>query len=165
MSTLLKLSNYFNVSVDFLVGKDTAVTRETKIGYMRDFTGLTKAAIQKLDRIKTNNPVYSAVFSIFVENFNFEYLLHLLINRFRYSASEYNVRAIIKTEDGADHLKNAKEFHDSVNKREVHIQFDNVNLTSDKKALLDSMITNTLISDIKEMAKTYLERLGKKGGK
>lgn len=165
MSTLLKLSNYFNVSVDFLVGKDTAVTRETKIGYMRDFTGLTKAAVQKLDHIKTNNPEYSAVFSIFVENFNFEYFLHLLINRFRYSASEYNVRAIIKTEDGADHLKNAKEFHDSVNKREVHIQFDNVNLTSDKKALLDSMITNTLISDIKEMAKTYLERLGKKGGK
>lgn len=165
MSTLLKLSNYFNVSVDFLVGKDTAITRETKIGYMRDFTGLTKAAIQKLDHIKINNPEYSVVFSIFVENFNFEYFLHLLINRFRYSASEYNVRAIIKTEDGVDHLKNAKEFHDSVNKREVHIQFDNVNLTSDKKALLDSMITNTLISDMKEMAKTYLERLGKKGGK
>lgn len=160
LSMIIKIADYFGVDCHYLM---TGVNAENATTAKE--TGLSDAAIQKLAHIKNNHPEYSAVFSIFVENFNFEYFLHLLLNRFLYSASEYNVRAVIKTEDGVDHLKNAKEFHDSINKREVHIQFDNLHFISDKRTLLDSIITNTLISDIKEMAKTYLERKGKKGGK
>ena len=42
---------------------------------------------------------------------------------------------------------------------------DDLTLRADKKNLLDSMITASLITDIKEMAETYLERQKKKGGK
>lgn len=165
MSTLVKLSDYFNVSVDFLVGKDTAITHDTKIGYMRDFTGLTKAAIQKLSRIKSDNPEYIPVISVMLENFNFEYFIALLYNRFHYSAQEYNVPPITKLEDGVWHLKNSQEYHNSISASETQIQFDNVILNVKKKTLLDSMITTSLIADIKEMAETYLERQKKKGGK
>lgn len=158
MSALIKLSDYFNVSVDFLVGKDTAITRDTKIGYMRDFTGLTKAAIQKLSRIKSDNPEYTPVLSILLENYSLEYYLCLLRSRFLYSAQEYNVPPITKQEDGVWHIKNAHEFHDSISKSEVDILFDDLHLHAKKKTLLDSMITTALLADIKEMAETYLER-------
>lgn len=158
MSTLVKLSDYFNVSVDFLVGKSSAATYDTKVGYVRDFTGLTKTAIQELSWIKDNYPEYAAVFSVIIENSGFEYFLSLLYNRFLYSAPEYNVPPITKMEDGVWRMKNAQEFHKSLSASETKIQFDNVVLNAKKKTLLDSMITSSLIADINIMAETYLAR-------
>lgn len=165
MSTLVKLSDYFNVPVGYLVGKSDTVTYDAKIGYVREFTGLTKAAIQNLSRIKANNPEYASVVSVMLENFGLEYFLSLLHNRFLYSSPEYNISPIVKLEDGAWHLKNAQEYHKSLNARETTIRLDDLTLRADKKNLLDSMITASLITDIKEMAETYLERQKKKGGK
>lgn len=50
MSTLVKLSEYFNVSVDFLVGKSKAPTRDTTIGPVCNFTGLSLKSAEYLHR-------------------------------------------------------------------------------------------------------------------
>lgn len=165
MSTLVKLSDYFNVPVGFLVGKSDAVTHDAKIGYVREFTGLTKAAIQELSRIKDDNPEYASVISVMLEDTGFHYYVHLLYNRFLYSAPEYNVAPILKQEDGKWHMKNAHEFHKSFDASMTKIQFDNVVFNANKKNMLDSMITTSLIAVMERMAKTYLERQKKKGGK
>lgn len=165
MSTLVKLSDYFNVSVGFLVGKSDTVTYDAKIGYAREFTGLSKAAIQALSRIKDDNPEYASVISVMLEDTGFQYYVHLLYNRFLYSAPEYRVAPVLKQEDGVWHMKNASEFHKSFDARMTKIQFDNVVFNADKKNMLDSMITTSLMAVMERMAKAYLERQKKKGGK
>lgn len=124
-------------------------------------TGLTECAIQKLQSIKLRNPEYPPVISVLIEDFNCEYLLNLIYNRFLYSALEYNVPPITKLENGAWHLKNAREFHASISASETKIQFDNVILNAKKKTLLDSMISTAVIGGMKDMADVYISR--KKG--
>lgn len=165
MSTLVKLSDYFNVPVGFLVGKSDTVTYDAKIGYAREFTGLSKAAIQELSRIKDDNPEYASVISVMLEDTEFQYFIYLLYNRFLYSAPEYHVAPVLKQEDGTWHMKNAREFHKSFDDRTTKIQFDNVVFIADKKNMLNSMITTSLIETMERMAKAYLERQKKKGGK
>ena len=157
------LADFYGVSTDYLLGLSPVPSNNADIQAIGEKTGLTVAAIENIRHIKSEWPEYSPVLSILLENFNLEYYLCLLRSRFSYSAREYNVPPITKQEDGVWHIKNAHEFHDSINKSEVDILFDDIHLHAKKKTLLDSMITTTLLADIKEMAEKFLERQKEKG--
>lgn len=118
-------------------------------------TGLSESAIQKLQFIRECNPEYSDVISAIVSDFNFEYLLCLIYNRILYSSPEYVVKPVVETKGGKDYIKNAKEFHDSIQKSEVRIQIDDLVLLAKKRNLFDSMISTALIDGMKNVAEIY----------
>lgn len=158
---VIALADFYGVSTDYLLGLSDVPSNNADIQAAGETTGLTVEAIQHLERMKNMTPELSAVLSVFLENFNLNYFLSLLRSRFQYAAPEYHVPPEIKMQDGAAHMKNARAYHESISKREVKVQFDGIALTADKANLLDSMITASLLADLKEMAEIYLDK--KKG--
>lgn len=50
---LLKIAEFFNVSLDYLVGRTENFTTDDKLRFVCDYTGLNEDAIQKLQQLKT----------------------------------------------------------------------------------------------------------------
>lgn len=50
MSSLVGMADYFNVSIDYLVGKSKAATRDTTIGPVCNFTGLSSKSAEYLHK-------------------------------------------------------------------------------------------------------------------
>lgn len=158
LENLCKIADYYNVSTDYLLGRTGTPSTDENTQAVHKITGLSAGAIEHMERIKNASPELCAVLSVFLENFNLDYFLSLLRSRFQYAAPEYHVPPEMKMEDGAAHMKNARAYHESISKREVKVQFDGIALTADKANLLDSMITASLLADLKEMAEIYLDK-------
>ena len=158
LENLCKIADYYGVSTDYLLGRSDIPNTDENIQAVHKLVGLSAEAIKHLERIKNTNPELRAVLSIFLAIFNLDYFLSLLRSRFQYAAPEYHIPPEIKMEDGVAHIKNTSAYHESISKREVKVQFDGISLTADKANLLESMITASLLADLKEMAETYLDR-------
>lgn len=81
MSTLVKLSDYFNVPVDYLVGRTIAPTRDIKIGSVCDFTGLTVKSAKFVSEQSKRNSTHWRMDAInfLLEHDAFSSLLDMLI--------------------------------------------------------------------------------------
>lgn len=75
---LIKISEYYWVSVDYLLGFTDVRNRDTSLQSVNMVTGLSVAAICKLNDIKDKDRALSDVISALIENKNCEYLLALV---------------------------------------------------------------------------------------
>lgn len=75
---LLKIADYYHISVDYLVGITDVPNRDTNLQSINMLTGLSVDAICKLNSIKDNNASFSDIISILIEDSNFEYFISLV---------------------------------------------------------------------------------------
>ncbi|MBR3179667.1 MAG: helix-turn-helix transcriptional regulator [Clostridia bacterium] len=75
---LIKIADFYQVSVDYLLGITNVQQRDTSLQAVNMVTGLSVGAICKLNRIKDNDKELSDVISVLIENSNCEYLLALV---------------------------------------------------------------------------------------
>ena len=148
--TLISLCEIFKCDMSYLFYQIELPTHDLQ--FVHEQTGLTMAAIKKIGRIYVDNPEYSDVISALMEDSNFEYLLYLISKRFSYSIPSEDIKPIIEEKDGVTHIKNAKQFHESLNKKEVKISLDGAILMAQKKNLLDSLISSALTDRMQNMA-------------
>ena len=153
--TLCDLCGIFQCSMDYLVAEDELPSHDLQ--FIHDEIGLTLESIEKLQRIRTERKEYSDALSALIMGGNFEYLLYLLDKRFAYSAPEMNVKPIIKNIDGEVHCTNAKEYHNSLQKREVNISLDGSQIVAQKKNLIDTLICSALTDNMQNMANEYVK--------
>lgn len=78
--TLIKISEYFNVSVDYLLGLAKEPTADKDLNAVCEYTGLTEKAILTLVALKekSDSRAYIDLLSCIISNENFVYLLGLL---------------------------------------------------------------------------------------
>lgn len=81
MSTLVRLSDYFHVTIEYLIGRDIAPTRDTTIGPVCNFTGLSMNAIEFLRQENIKNPMFWRMDAInhLLESKYFPVLLDMII--------------------------------------------------------------------------------------
>ena len=149
--TLCILCDIFECSMDYLFAENELPTRDLQ--FVHDETGLSMESIEKMKRIKVENPEYADVLSALIVDGNFEYLLYLLNKRFQYSTP--NVKPIIKNINGVAHLTNAKEYHESRQKKEIKIHLDGSQILAQKSNLIDSLISSALADRMQVMAEAY----------
>lgn len=75
---LIKIADYYQVSVDYLLGITDVQQRDTSLQSVNMLTGLSVGAICKLKDIKDKDRALSDVISVLIENRNCEYLLALV---------------------------------------------------------------------------------------
>lgn len=77
---LVKISKFFNVSNDYLLGLTQTKTTDTDLKSVCDYTGLTEKAAEKLNKIKQKNKInaLSDTLSDLIENKDFEPALVLV---------------------------------------------------------------------------------------
>lgn len=152
-ATLCALCDIFQCSMDYLVAENELPSHDLQ--FIHDEIGLTLESIRKLQKIRIENKEYSDALSAFIMDGNFEYFLYLLDKRFAYSTPEMNVQPIIKNIDGKVHFTNAKEYHDSLQKREISISLDGSQIIAKKKNLIDTLISAALTDNMQNMANEY----------
>ena len=115
IETLYKLAEYYNVSVDYLLGRTDVKTLDMDISGCCKLTGLSEAAAKKIIEFssKKSYRAYTDLLSLFIENPNMEYFLNLLegyitsgndtddkqlgMSRFNYSTKDVALLAINNT--------------------------------------------------------------------
>ena len=75
---LIKIADFYQVSVDYLLGITDVQQRDTSLQSVNMVTGLSVGAICKLNEIKDKDRSLSDVISVLIENRNCEYLLALV---------------------------------------------------------------------------------------
>ncbi len=75
---LIKIADFYQVSVDYLLGITDVQQRDTSLQSVNMLTGLSVGAICKLNEIKDKDRALSDVISVLIEDRNSEYLLALV---------------------------------------------------------------------------------------
>ena len=75
---LIKIADFYQVSVDYLLGITNVQQRDTSLQAVNMVTGLSVGAICKLNEIKDRDRTLSDVISALIEDKNCEYLLALV---------------------------------------------------------------------------------------
>ena len=77
---LIKIADYFGISVDFLLGITDIPNTDTNMQAVHKFTGLSAGAIGKLQDIYEENrkTAFSDIISLLIENPNAEYLIAVI---------------------------------------------------------------------------------------
>lgn len=114
-TNLIKIAEYYNVSVDYLLGRTDVKTLDMDISGCCKLTGLSEAAAKKIIEFssKKSYRAYTDLLSLFIENPNMEYFLNLLegyitsgndtddkqlgMSRFNYSTKDVALLAINNT--------------------------------------------------------------------
>lgn len=85
---LIKIADFYQVSVDYLLGITDVRQRDTSLQSVNMVTGLSVGAICKLNDIKDKDRTLSDVISALIENRNCEYLLALVRFILEHSSEE-----------------------------------------------------------------------------
>lgn len=75
---LIKIAEYYQVSLDYLMGFTNIPNLDTSLQSVNEATGLSVGAIVKLHDIKESNPAFSEIISLLLEDSNCEYFLALI---------------------------------------------------------------------------------------
>lgn len=77
---LIKIADYFGISVDFLLGITDIPNTDTNMQAVHKFTGLSAGAISKLQDIyeKNRKTAFSDIISLLIEDSNAEYYLSII---------------------------------------------------------------------------------------
>ena len=75
---LIKIAEYYQVSLDYLMGFTSVPNVDTSIQSVNEVTGLSVGAIEKLHDIKESNPAFSEIISLLLDDSNCEYFLSLI---------------------------------------------------------------------------------------
>lgn len=77
---LIKIADYFGISVDFLLGITDIPNTDTNMQAVHKFTGLSAGAISKLQDIYEKNckTAFSDIISLLIEDSNAEYYLSII---------------------------------------------------------------------------------------
>ena len=76
--TLIRIAEYYGISVDYLLGFTDTPNRDTTIQSVNSVTGLSVEAICKLHSIKEKDGRFIDIISALIEDSNCEYFLALL---------------------------------------------------------------------------------------
>lgn len=109
--TLIKISEYFNVSVDYLLGLAQEPTADKDLNAVCEYIGLSSKAVQKLCEISKKNhaTANSDTLSLLVEDDDFNYFLALLSGKMCDNENEGisfsigNARTTIRNSDITDY--------------------------------------------------------------
>lgn len=85
---LIKIAEYFGISVDYLLNLTGVPNRDTSIQAVNSVTGLSVRAIIKLHDLHTNDPSMVDVISSLIEDDNAVFFLVLLKTLFSFANSE-----------------------------------------------------------------------------
>ena len=85
---LIKIAEYFGISVDYLLNLTGVPNRDTSIQAVNSVTGLSVRAIIKLHDLHTNDPSMVDVISSLIEDDNAGFFLVLLKTLFSFANSE-----------------------------------------------------------------------------
>lgn len=108
---LIKIADYFGISVDYLLNLTDVPNRDTSIQSVNSVTGLSVGAICKLHDLKEKNPSFSLLISAIIEDSNFEYFLSIieeLVEKSGDAQIDYttvNIRGKKLRLSAVDHLK------------------------------------------------------------
>lgn len=129
---LIKIAEYYQVSLDYLMGFTNIPNRDTSLQAINEVTGLDVDAIIKLNEIKEKNAQtsFSDIISLLISDKNAEYFL-------------YMIKLLIDYElgDGGNALV------------DVHVAGENWKLYSD--TLVKASLQNTMIENISAIAARY----------
>ena len=75
---LIKIAEYYQISLDYLLGFTDIPNRDTTLQSINEVTGLSVDAICKLNDISKINPAFSGIISLLIEDHNCEYFLALI---------------------------------------------------------------------------------------
>ena len=122
---LIKIAEYYQVSLDYLLGFTNIPNTDTTLQSINQKTGLSVDAIIKLSDIAQSNPGFSKIISLLLEDTNCEYFL-ALIECF---------------------------FMDSTEIMELEIQGEKMNIQS--KNLLSAILQTKLIENFSAISEKY----------
>lgn len=99
---LIKIADFFHISVDYLLGLTNVPNRDTRIQAVHDVTGLSAGAIVKLHDIyeKNSETSFSDILSLMIENSNAEFFLSIISSLISCIDSDSGKELISMTIDG-----------------------------------------------------------------
>ena len=101
---LIKIADYFYISVDYLLGLTDTPNRDTRIQAVHDVTGLSEGAIVKLHDMNEKNAKTSFldIISLLIENSNAEFILAIISSLVSCIETDTGKDLISVTIDGKD---------------------------------------------------------------
>ncbi len=111
---LIKIADFFGISVDYLLGLTGVPNRDTSIQAVHDVTGLSADAIVKLHDLYEKNPEtsFSEIISLMIEDDNAEFFLAVISS----------LLSCIDTEAGKDIVHLSIDGKDEALYKETHLK-------------------------------------------
>ena len=147
---LLRIADYYRVSVDYLLGKTeiSEIPTDGKIQAAAEITGLTESALNALSEIKDNNrkTSYSDIISTLLEYEYLDSLLSLIAAKISYSAMRKRISDSNDENAAKEHIKSS--FYD--------LELDGIPIHTTKETLFTSILQTKLMSTLESIAAEYI---------
>lgn len=145
-SYLIRISNLFGVSCDYLLGVSDAKTLDMDISGCCKLTGLSEQAITKLIELKKENRItsYCELISILIEDYNCAYLLSMIGKRI-------SIYKDLKGLQGDELINYRTKNTIKCNGSDIHFPIDN-------DRLIDAILQTEFIKNLPFIFEAYCER-------